>query len=31
VTQGHNEAACNLYRKCGFQVAHVEDYYHLWL
>lgn len=31
VTQGANEAACRLYRRCGFVVERVERFYHFWL
>jgi dTDP-4-amino-4,6-dideoxy-D-galactose acyltransferase len=31
VTQGANVAACNLYKKCGFDVLSVKNFYHLWL
>jgi len=31
VTQGKNLAACNLYKKCGFNLEKTEFYYHIWL
>ena len=31
VTQGRNNAACNLYTKCGYVVEKEEYFYHIWL
>lgn len=31
VTQGSNLAACALYQKCGYEIASLEDVYHLWV
>ncbi len=31
VTQGSNIPACNLYRKCGFDILNRKNVYHLWL
>lgn len=31
VTQGKNEAACRLYKKCGFNTQKIEFVYHFWL
>jgi dTDP-4-amino-4,6-dideoxy-D-galactose acyltransferase len=31
VTQGNNLAACNLYKKCGYEVGAREYFYHFWL
>ena len=31
VTQGVNTPACNLYKKCGYTIERVENYYHFWL
>ena len=31
VTQGANQPAQDLYRRCGFQLAHAAQVYHLWL
>jgi len=30
VTQLHNDGACRLYKKCGFQIANVTNVYHYW-
>ena len=31
VTQAKNEAACGLYRKCGYDVDSIEYFFHFWL
>lgn len=31
VTQGENEAACRLYRKCGYEISRTQFVYHFWL
>lgn len=31
VTQGDNTPACNLYKKCGYEVSDFEYFYHFWL
>jgi len=31
VTQRHNEPACRLYERHGFQLSKTENYYHFWL
>jgi dTDP-4-amino-4,6-dideoxy-D-galactose acyltransferase len=31
VTQRNNISACNLYKKCGYSVESVSDFFHLWL
>lgn len=30
VTQGENQAACYLYKKCGFTISSIEHTYHFW-
>lgn len=30
LTQGFNIAACNLYKKCGFDILAIKNFYHLW-
>lgn len=31
VTQGNNLPACNLYKKCGYEINRIEYFYHFWL
>lgn len=31
ITQGKNKTACNLYKKLGFRIVKVENFYHFWL
>lgn len=31
VTQGANTPACNLYKRCGYSVEQVENFYHFWM
>ncbi|BBB47857.1 GNAT family N-acetyltransferase [Pelolinea submarina] len=31
VTQADNQAACRLYRKCGYETNQLEYFYHFWL
>lgn len=31
VTQGENLAACGLYKKLGFRISEIRDFYHFWL
>lgn len=31
VTQGENDAACRLYRKCGYEIRRTQFVYHFWL
>ncbi|MDK2980409.1 MAG: dTDP-4-amino-4,6-dideoxy-D-galactose acyltransferase [Chloroflexota bacterium] len=31
VTQADNQPACRLYRRCGYEIARTEYFYHFWL
>lgn len=31
VTQGDNISACNLYKKCGYSIKEINNFYHFWL
>ncbi|MDP8214051.1 MAG: GNAT family N-acetyltransferase [Candidatus Euphemobacter frigidus] len=31
ITQGRNKASCSLYKKFGFEIVKVENFYHFWI